>query len=159
MRIVIDMDQTIVGNRVEPDGSFTVQPRPGISAFLRALRARGHKLILWTAAAKSWTRELQNAYPKIFESFSKIYTRETLPAHDANGYFKDIRRIKGDVMIDDEPTFKEIANRIGIGSRYIQIDPYRPGVDPSVSLRKVYRRIESISSKGTSTTLRPRFSF
>lgn len=106
-----------------------VSPRPGIHNFLRELRRRGHKLVLWTAASRQWVREIGYTFPKLVSLFSEIYTRETKPACDRRHvYFKDIRRVGGDLLIDNELDFKRIADEEGQGHRYIWIPTFRTGI-------------------------------
>lgn len=129
MRIVLDLDGTVIGDPRDERGAVMVAPRPGIHEFLHALRSRGHTLVLWTAATRGWVRDVADAFPILLSFFREIYTRETRPACDRKyDYFKDIRRVRGDILIDNEPQFKLIADQEGQGHRYIWIPTYRTGV-------------------------------
>jgi len=129
MRVILDLDGTCIGDPRDDRGQIMVSPRPGIHNFLRELRRRSHTLVLWTAASREWVREVKATFPKLFSFFSEIYTRETKPACDRrHAYFKDIRRVGGDILIDNEPDFKMIADAEGQGHRYIWIPTFRTGI-------------------------------
>lgn len=151
MRIILDFDGTCIGEPRDDSGLTIVSPRPGIHMFLRELQRRGHTLVLWTAASHGWVRDVRAAFPKLLSFFREVYTRETKPARDVwHEYYKDIRRVSGDVLIDNEPLFKEIADQEGMGHRYIWIPTYRTGVpDRSVEyLSKILAHIDDAYGSG-----------
>lgn len=151
MRIVLDLDGTCIGDPRDDGGRVMVSPRPGIHMFLRQLRRRGHTLLLWTAASREWVQDINAAFPKLISFFSEIYTRETKPAYDMrHAYFKDIRRVGGDILIDNETDFKMIADSEGQGHRYIWIPTYRTGVsDRSMDhLEKILVYIDRMHRSG-----------
>ena len=163
MRIVCDLDGTLIGERLAPNGEVYVRPRPGIHEFLEKLSRRGHRLVLWTAANAAWVRTVRGYFPALMSFFREIYTDDTLPAIDrARGYprfFKNIYRVNGDVLIDNEPAFKLQAEQDGFGHRYILVPTFEPG-KPDDSKRRLPEILKYIEQLRTSPdTLRLGFYF
>lgn len=140
LRVAIDCDGTIVGHRNLRDGSLELELRPGVMGFLRELSLRGHALILWTIANRSWIRMLSARFPEIFELFDEVYTRDGLPCP-----WKDIRVIRADALIDDDLSYKRRAERLGFGHRYIWVPEFVPGRRPRADLDVVLRLVDSLS--------------
>lgn len=95
--IVFDMDNTLV----DEVGSTL---RPGIIDFLVNLKKMDLNLILWTNSSKERAKTILYNH-KLNSYFSKFIFREDYDINN-EGKYKDIRKVKGDLLIDDDP--KEI---------------------------------------------------
>jgi len=116
MTIVFDLDNTLV----DALGSTV---RPGIAELLGRLHREGHSLILWTNSRKERAQEILRLHNlrRHFQAF--IYREDYDP--DERDVPKDIRRVRGDILIDDDP--QAIAYVRSIGRKGILIRPFRKG--------------------------------
>jgi FMN phosphatase YigB (HAD superfamily) len=114
--IVFDLDNTLVDE-------FGAGTRPGIVNLLEKLRADGHRLALWTNSRRDRTREILVRHD-LRRHFAAIVCREDYDPLGA-GVRKDIRRIKGDILVDDDP--EEIAYQKTVGKKGYLLKPFRKG--------------------------------
>lgn len=128
MVIVFDMDNTLTDEL----GSSI---RPGIKSLLARLKKEGHTLILWTNSAKQRARWIlfEHKLHRYFTSF--IYREDYDP--DIKGEPKDIRKVNGDILIDDDPG--EIKYVKSIKKNGFCITPYRKGRKlPEDDIKELY---------------------
>jgi len=136
MNIVIDMDNTLT----DEFGSST---RPGIVEFLQKLKNEGHVLLLWTNSTKERAVSILSDH-KLNLFFSKFIFREDYDPKNI-GLNKDIRNIKGDILIDDDPN--EINYMKKINKKGILITSYRKGKSCDKNeLNEIYKQIKSSKS-------------
>jgi hypothetical protein len=92
-RIVLDLDGTLV------DGNGKLLP--GAKAFVTGLKASGRELILWTHSTEGRASAILSE-TGLRRYFDTVVTRETYEPTGTNPTaFKDIRRVNGDVLVDD----------------------------------------------------------
>ena len=133
MILVFDMDNVLTDE-------FGTAPRPGIHTLLGRLKAEGHTLHLWTNSNAERAKNILSEH-KLTSYFTKLIYRENYdPAN--KGISKDIRKIKGDVLIDDDP--KEISYVKGLGLKGILAPPYRKGKPlPKNDIETLYKKIQN----------------
>lgn len=117
--IVFDMDNTLVD-----ETGATV--RPGVIDLILHLKREGHTLILWTNSRGERARQIIMDN-NLRQHFSKFIFREDYDPDD-KGLRKDIRRVKGDILIDDDPD--EIKYVKSIGKTGFLVKSYRKGDRP-----------------------------
>lgn len=137
MHIVIDMDNTLTDDH----GSTT---RPGIVEFLQRLRGEGHTLTLWTNSATERAKGILGTHG-LHRFFDRFVFREDYDPQNT-GASKDIRKIQGDVLIDDDP--QEVRYVKSVGRRGILIRSFRKGGKLEAGeLEEVYRQIHERKSR------------
>ena len=119
MHIVFDMDNTLTDE-------FGKKIRPGIANLLLQLKGEGHTLTLWTNSARTRALEII-AHHNLKQYFSRCIFREDYDKNN-EGLNKDIRKINGDILIDDDPD--EIIYMKKIGKTGILIKPFRSNSAP-----------------------------
>ncbi len=97
--------------------------RPGIINFLDKLRSMDCELFLWTNSTEERARDILSHH-KLTKYFSKTIFREDYDGEN-KGNRKDIRRINGEILIDDDPD--EIVYVKKIGLKGFLIKSYRKG--------------------------------
>ena len=123
--------------------------RPGIIEFLQKLKSKKHELKLWTNSKKERAISILQEH-RLRVYFSECIYREDYDPDD-KGIRKDIRRIKGDFLIDDDP--KEIQFVKSIGKDGFVISSFRKGGSVKAGeLDEIYKVI-----KGKSGFLRKYF--
>ena len=114
MHIVFDMDNTLADE-------FGKNARPGMLELLDKLKSDGHTLAVWTSSTRkralSILRELG-----LREYFTECIFREDYDPENS-GVGKDIRRVNGDCLIDDDP--KQVNFAKSIGKKAFLVKPYR----------------------------------
>jgi hydroxymethylpyrimidine pyrophosphatase-like HAD family hydrolase len=132
VHIVFDMDNTLADE-------FGAAARPGIVELLEKLSKEGHQLSLWTSSTRSRARQIL-ADLDLQHFFATCVFREDYDPQD-KGNPKDIRKIKGDFLVDDDP--KQINYVKSIGKDGFLIKAYRKGgsVAPQ-DLEKLYKAID-----------------
>lgn len=136
MNIVIDMDNTLTDE-------FGASTRPNIVEFLQKLKNDGHVLFLWTNSTKERAVTILSDH-KLNLFFSKFIYREDYDPKNI-GLNKDIRNIKGDILIDDDPN--EINYMKKINKKGILITSYRKGKNCDKNeLSEIYKQIKSSKS-------------
>lgn len=114
------MDNTLVD-------SFGASIRPGIVALLERLRRENHTLILWTNSRRERAHEILRLHD-LRKFFGVRICREDYDPDD-NDIPKDIRRVRGDFLVDDDPA--EVALVKSVGKKGYLIRPYRKGTKPA----------------------------
>ena len=120
MRIAYDLDGTILGMK---DG-YKFFLRPGIVRKLVVLRKKGHTLILWTFGTREWWNMAKKLFPELQKLFDEVYTRDEIPPKvTRNGgiqeFIKDVRIVKADLLVDNDPAHLRWARRHGLARRYV----------------------------------------
>ena len=107
MKIVFDMDNTLTDLKGE-------NKRPNIDRLLFDLKDKGYNLVLWTNSPKYRAQEIlkDNDLVKYFSEF--LYREDYDPKN--RGFNKDIRKIKGDFIIDDDPVEIKYNKKNGKGA-------------------------------------------
>ena len=132
MVIVFDMDNTLADE-------FGASVRPGMTALLERLLREKHTLVLWTNSKRDRAREILRTLD-LQQYFSTFIFRENYDLHE-KGVPKDIRKVKGDFLIDDDPD--EIEYVQSVGKKGFLIKAYRKGSTPAAEeLAEVYRSIK-----------------
>ena len=136
MIIVIDMDNTLTDE-------FGATARPGIADFLTKLKSDGHMLILWTNSTKERAATILKEH-RLKAFFTKFIFRENYDPKNT-GLNKDIRKVKGDLLIDDDPA--EINYMKQINKKGILVTSYRNGknIDQD-ELTRLYQEIKGMKS-------------
>jgi FMN phosphatase YigB (HAD superfamily) len=116
MVVVFDMDNTLVD-------AFGSMVRPGIFGLLERLQKDGHTLVLWTNSRRDRAIEILRLHD-LRRFFKACICREDYDP-DERDIPKDIRRIKGDILVDDDP--EAIAYVRSTGRKGFLIRPYRKG--------------------------------
>ena len=138
MVIVFDMDNTLTDD-------FGQQVRPGMNALLNRLQKDGFKLILWTNSTEERAKIILNEN-RLSGYFSTCIFREGYDP-DRQGQPKDIRKVKGDFLVDDDP--KQIEFVQSVGRKGFLISPFRNGQKPDDSeINKLHRAIVAANKAG-----------
>ncbi len=146
MIVVFDMDNTLVDE-------FGSDLRPGIVGLLKRLKNDGHTLILWTSSTKGRAVTIIKDH-KLRPYFTNCLFREDYDP-EFKGLVKDIRRVDGDFLIDDDP--KQIQFVQSIKKDGFLITSYRQRINlPKDELDQVYRAINK--SQGFFKKLKNRWS-
>ena len=136
MTIVFDMDNTLtdeVGSTI----------RPGILSLLQRCKNDGHKLVLWTNSTRDRAKDILYRH-NLSRYFSTFIFRENYDPQE-KGLHKDIRKVKGDILIDDDPA--EISYIKAIHKKGFRISSYRKGMKPnSKELSELYSYINKSDS-------------
>ena len=116
LKIVFDMDNTLADE-------FGKEARPGMRDLLGRLADDGHALALWTSSTRARALRIL-ADHRFADFFAERVFREDYDREN-KGAPKDIRRIGGDVLVDDDP--KQIAFVKSVGLRGVLVKSYRGG--------------------------------
>jgi beta-phosphoglucomutase-like phosphatase (HAD superfamily) len=119
MTVVFDLDNTLTDEM----GSAV---RPGMLELLAKLRREGHTLALWTNSRRDRARAILHDHD-LARYFPRCVFREDYDPRD-EGVRKDIRKIGGDVLVDDSP--EEIAFTKSVGVRAFRVSSFRKGTRP-----------------------------
>jgi phosphoglycolate phosphatase-like HAD superfamily hydrolase len=135
MIIVFDMDNTLVDEM----GSSL---RPGILDLLKKLKADNHELKLWTNSKRDRANSILQEH-KLKSYFTNFVFREDYDPEE-KGNRKDIRNVKGDYLIDDDP--REIQYVKSIGKDGFLISSFRKGSKVKENeLNEIYKLIQKNS--------------
>jgi len=116
MHIVFDMDNTLVDE-------FGRSTRPGMKALLQTLKKR-NTLSIFTTSTKARARKILRDH-NLLEIFAHVICREDYAPNENDSLLKDIRIIKGDVLVDDDP--KQVRHMKKLGKRGVQVSAFRHG--------------------------------
>jgi hypothetical protein len=133
-RIAFDLDETLGVPLIEGDAIAGFQARPGCLQLLGWLRPR-FTLCLWSVSNRRYLDKVL-AFG-LSKWFAETYSWDELP-----GAWKDIRRIKADLLIDDSPHHREAAAKHGLADRYVVVPVYggpEDAADPLGWVRLVER--------------------
>jgi hydroxymethylpyrimidine pyrophosphatase-like HAD family hydrolase len=131
LRIVFDMDNTLTDE-------FGATVRPGMRKLLARLLRDGHELFLWTNSKRQRAVDILNSH-NLRRFFKTCLFREDYDPEE-KGLLKDIRRIRGDWLIDDDPA--ETRHAQSTGRRAFTISAYRKGSRPEAEeLSRLYKKL------------------
>lgn len=131
MTIVVDMDNTLTDE-------LGATVRPGVREFLEKLLADGHKLILWTNSRKQRAAMILLDH-NLKRYFSKFIFREDYDPAE-KGLPKDIRKVDGDILLDDDPAEIEYVRTLKKEGHLLV--SYRKGMETEPDeLDRIYRQI------------------
>lgn len=165
MRIYLDLDETLIGNLVDPDGNVReIFPRPGAAWFIRTMSHHGDVWLLTAAAKEHAKRALRKLGPEA-KRFKGIITREDLEPIEEQldvvlkspGISDEVRMelwdqikpiAKPGIMFDDFPVGSKMyvmkSKAIGINEdHWIQVEGYYPGSPDRQGLRHAYSEFVS----------------
>jgi hypothetical protein len=109
---------------------------------LTRLHKEGHSLVLWTNSRRERAMAILKEHD-LRRFFRGCICREDYDPNDL-GTPKDIRRIKGDLLVDDDPDAIRFVT--SIGRRGFQISAYRKGKMPDA--RELERLTGEIGKRG-----------
>lgn len=129
MRIIFDMDGTLVGAFRRANGTHAYRLNRSLVQVARDLKAKGHDLIIWTFGNRAWWRQVRAWWAELSDVFSEVYTRDDLGGHMTRGggreeIVKDIRLVGGHMLVDNDPSHKQWAERHGLGPRYVLVSTF-----------------------------------
>ena len=131
MIVVFDMDNTLADE-------FGKKVRPGVIDLLERLKAEGFVLALWTSSTRQRAEDIL-ALHGLDGYFSQFVFREDYDPEN-EGLPKDIRRIDGTYLVDDDP--EQIRYAKSIKRAGFLIKPYRGGSTPDTAeLDSLYESI------------------
>jgi FMN phosphatase YigB (HAD superfamily) len=131
--VVFDLDNTLADE-------FGSAARPGIANLLERLRADGHTLILWTNSKRDRARVILYEL-KLIRCFDSFLFREDYDVEETD-VPKDLRRVNGDFIVDDDP--KQIEFARSIGKDGFCIKPFRKGRPPDpADLERVRQALDA----------------
>ncbi|MDX1960177.1 MAG: NIF family HAD-type phosphatase [Leptospiraceae bacterium] len=132
--IIFDMDNTL-------SDEFGSSLRPGILELLTELESKNHVLKIWTSSTKIRALDILKSN-KIYDFFEEFRFREDYDPKNL-GLRKDIRKISGDALIDDDPEEIKFTNSIGL--KGILVSPYRKNIPSKESdLIKIRNEINKL---------------
>lgn len=135
-RVAFDLDETLGVPLIEGNAIVGFQTRPGCLELLDRLHHRC-TLCLWSVSSRRYLDKVL--------SFSLAgWFRETYSWDDLPTAWKDVRRIKADLLVDDSPHHMETATEHGLADRYVVVPVYGGPVDtadPLAWVRLVERAI------------------
>lgn len=120
---------------------FGATLRPGIIEFLQKLKQENFELYLWTNSARERAEEILNHH-KLKKYFSKFIFREDYDPLN-KGIKKDIRKINGEMLIDDDASEIEYVKKLG--AKGFRIQSYRKGGKTG---KNEYEEIRKMISEG-----------
>ena len=137
MIVVFDMDNTLTDDL----GRHT---RPGIVPLLERLQDEGYGLVLWTNSPGERAFSILEARD-LARYFDAIVVREDNESWGPNPP-KDIRRIGGDFLVDDNPAQIDFVKSIFKAGFLVQ--PFRVNpVENPTELARLYRAIRRVHLK------------
>ncbi|MEM4097324.1 MAG: NIF family HAD-type phosphatase [Candidatus Micrarchaeaceae archaeon] len=146
-KVVFDLDGTLI----DQYGNL----RPGARELLDSLREQGKQVALWTHSPYDRTAQiLKNTHLDDYFDIkdpNQVVTREDYATDDNVHTFKDIRRIGGDVLIDDDPI--QIKQQIAAGNYAIPTTKYYGG--DSHDLFRIKDMLSTTPAEKTSEPLTP----
>ncbi len=120
MIVVFDMDNTLTDD-------FGGEMRPGIPDLLGRLTDDGLTLKLWTHSTRDRANDIL-ALHGLDGFFAERLYREDYDPQGLGGQPKDIRRMGGEFLVDDDPMQIDYVTSIGL--RGFLVTAYRGGADP-----------------------------
>jgi len=131
VKIVFDLDNTLTDD-------FGASLRPGVRGLLESLVEEGHTLVLWTNSKRERAKTVLRDHD-LAGYFSQFLFREDYDPQE-KGLPKDIRKVGGDLLVDDNP--KEIDYVRSIGRKGILVKSFRQGTNPDKGeLKRLHSQI------------------
>ena len=112
-RIAFDLDETLGVPRIERGGIVGWQMRTGCAELLDRLRV-DFELVLWSVSPRRYV-------DKALASGLGEWFRESYSWDEIASPWKDVRRIRADVLVDDSPHHRASAERYQLESRYVVV--------------------------------------
>lgn len=144
LRIVFDLDETLGHYTERDDGTYEFKVRPGTTSLLQGLKTLGHTLILWSTGEDAYVKEVVEKAGWM-SLFSEVYGK-SMPA----ATHKDIRKIKGDVLVENEKSEMRFGDKHGYD--VVVVEPFYEAGDSHKDLKWVdeikdaINHIESLSA-------------
>ncbi|HIJ42408.1 MAG: NIF family HAD-type phosphatase [Rhodospirillales bacterium] len=133
MIVVFDLDNTLTDEAGR-------KLRPGITALLEKLNAKGYELALWTQSPRARARAVLKDHG-LERHFGCFVFREDYDPENRDPP-KDIRGISGGFLVDDNPAHVNFVHRLGLGG--FLVAPYRGSPYTNTSeLVRLYRRVRA----------------
>jgi hypothetical protein len=143
-RIAFDLDETLGVPLIEGNAIVGFQARPGCLELLGRLRPR-FTLCLWSVSSRRYLDKVLGF--GLSEWFAETYSWDELPAA-----WKDVRRIRADLLVDDSPHHREAAARNGLEDHYVVVPVYggpEDTADPHAWVRLVEQAV-GLEARGES---------
>jgi hypothetical protein len=120
-RIAFDLDETLGVPIIEDSTIVGWQLRPGAAELLQRLHSE-FVLCLWSVSSRRYVDKAMRS--GLDRWFSESYSWDELP-----GPWKDVRRIKADLLVDDSPHHLETAREHGLANSYLVVPAYGSPAD------------------------------
>jgi hypothetical protein len=131
-RVAFDLDETLGVPLIEDNAIVGFQCRPGCLELLERLQSH-FTLCLWSVSSRRYV-------DKCLSFGLSSWFAETYSWEDLSGSWKDVRRIRADLLVDDSPHHREAAKKHGLADRYVVVPIYgspEGAADPSAWVRLV----------------------
>jgi FMN phosphatase YigB (HAD superfamily) len=120
-RIAFDLDETLGVPVIDGAAIVGRQGRPGCVELLGKLRTR-FTLCLWSVSSRRYVDKALSY--GLGDWFVETYTWDEMP-----GSWKDVRRIRADLLVDDSPHHRDAARTHGLEAAYVVVPPYGSPAD------------------------------
>jgi phosphoglycolate phosphatase-like HAD superfamily hydrolase len=120
-RIAFDLDETLGVPLIDVTAFVGWQLRPGAAELLTRLRTQAD-LCIWSVSSRRYVDKAM-AFG-LDRWFSESYSWDELPCS-----WKDVRRIKADLLIDDSPHHLEAARAFNFANAYVVVPAYGSSED------------------------------
>lgn len=135
-RIAIDLDETLGSAIVDSKTIIGFQLRDGCTEILNKLQMR-YLLILWSTCRRSYME-------KAISFVLRPYFHETYSWDELPDYWKDIRKIHADYLIDDSEHHRERAREYGLENHYLIVPAFgspEDNDDPRLWLKRIEEKL------------------
>jgi hypothetical protein len=139
-RIAFDLDETLGVPLIEGNAIVGFQVRPGCLDLLERLQARC-TLCLWSVSGRRYVEKCLSFGLSAW--FAETWCWDELPLA-----WKDIRRIRANLLVDDSPHHREAAARHGMADRYVVVPMYGSPEDAADPMAWVRLVEQAVGSKG-----------
>lgn len=120
-RLVFDLDETLGVALVNSNSVVGFNIRQGCLELLEKLSSK-YELILWSVSNRKYVNKMLTG------ELGKFF-KETYSWDEISQKWKDIRIINANYLIDDDFYQKEMAEQVGLGSKYIIVPIYGNKID------------------------------
>ncbi len=142
-RIAFDLDETLGVPLIEGAAFVGWQLRPGAAELLDRLRERCH-LVLWSVSPRRYV-------DKALAFGLGRWFGESHSWDEVQGAWKDVRRLRADLLVDDSPHHRDEAARHGLASAYVVVPAYgspEDAADPLAWVRMVEEGMRMLGEEG-----------
>jgi hypothetical protein len=132
LRIAFDLDKTLGVPIIQADSITGFLLRDGAHKLLQALRQE-HTLLLWSVSSHNYVEKCLSY--GLGDFFSETYSWDEIACS-----WKDLRKIRADYLIDDNPDHQVAAAKHGLATRDIVVSPFgslEDIRDPSCGVRQI----------------------
>jgi hypothetical protein len=116
LRIAFDLDETLGIPLIDGSNIVGWQMRPGCVELLDRLRSR-FELVLWSVSSRRYVDKALSF--GLGRWFAESHSWDEMPAR-----WKDVRRLRADLLVDDSPHHREAAEQFGLAAAYIVVPAY-----------------------------------